>query len=100
MVDPNLKSDTLEQPACVTALEPSAREDLFTETPSLCKWKKMARDIILIDSPMQQTMLTKRTRDQDKASQSELPKKWIQVSKFEEHDISMVKAAQQPRQSK
>lgn len=48
----NLNSDTLKQPACVTALEPSAREDLFTETPSLCKWKKMARDIIIIDSPM------------------------------------------------
>lgn len=100
MVHSNLNSNTMNPLACDTVLESPAHEDPTMKIPTLRKWKKLARDIISIDSSMQLTVLTKRKRNQEKASQPELPKKWMQVSKVEEHDISMVEVVQQPRQSK
>ena len=57
--------------------ETQTREDCIIEPSTIRKWKKIAQDIISDDAPMQLTVLTKRTRSQEKPSQPELPKKKI-----------------------
>ena len=70
------------------------------DSTTLRKWKKIARDTFSNDSPMQVTVLIKRTRSHGSTTQPELPNKKVQVSKVEEQDNSMVEAVKQPRQFK
>ena len=67
-------------------------EELPTDSTTLRKWKKIARDTFSNDSPMQLIVMTKRTRSHGSTTQPELPNKKVQVSKVEEQDNSMVEA--------
>ncbi|KAF3964505.1 hypothetical protein CMV_011216 [Castanea mollissima] len=56
VVDPSLESSR--------PLGTLTREEHPSDIPTLRTWKKLARDFTSVDSPMQQTVLTKRSRNQ------------------------------------
>lgn len=78
----------------------SSREVFPIDSNTFRKWKKIAPDLSSNDSPMQVTVLTKRSRSHGSTNQPELHNNKIQVLKVEDHENSMVEAIKQPCQSK
>ena len=74
-------------------------QESTSEANSLCRWKKLARDTYMMTDQTSFSTATKRGREAEEDIQPELPTKKFQVSREDVQEMSMVEAAQQPRQS-
>lgn len=69
-------------------------QESTSETNSLRKWKKMARDTHMMTDQTSFSTATKRGRETEEDIQPELPTKKLQVSREDVQEMPMVEAAQ------